>query len=53
MFLDEIAELLAVLIPKYNNLIIMGDFNMHIYDTANVENLIVNDTMDHYGYHNK
>ena len=46
MFLDEITELLTALIPKYNNLIIMGDFNMHIDDRTNAENLIFNDTME-------
>ena len=46
MFLDEITELLTALIPKYNNLIIMGHFNMHIDDISNVENLIFNDTME-------
>ena len=49
MFLDEITELLTALIPKYNNLIIMGDFNMHIDDITNVENLIFKDTMEALG----
>ena len=46
MFLDEITKLLTTLISKYNNLIIMGDFNMHIDDITNVENLIFKDTME-------
>ena len=49
MFLVEITELLTALIPKYNNLIIMGDFNMHIDDITNAENLIFNDTMEALG----
>ena len=49
MFLYEITELLKALIPKYNNLIIMGDFNMHIDDITNAENLIFNDTMEALG----
>ena len=49
MFLDEITELMTALIPKYNNLIIMGDFNMHIDDITNVENLIFSDTMEALG----
>ena len=49
MFLFEITELLTALIPKYNNLIIMGDFNMHIDDITNAENLIFNDTMEALG----
>ena len=46
MFLDEITELLTALIPKYNNLINMGDFNMHIDDITTLENLIFNDAME-------
>ena len=49
MFLDELTELLTSLIPKYNNLIIMGDVNMHIDDITNLENLIFNDTMEALG----
>ena len=30
MFLDEITELLMALIPKYNNITLLGDLNMHI-----------------------
>ena len=44
MFLDEITELLTASTPKYNNLIIMGDFSMHNDDITNAENLIFNDT---------
>ena len=40
VFLDEITELLTALILKYNNLMITGDFNMHIDDITNAENLI-------------
>ena len=49
MFLDEITELLTALIPKYNNLMILGDFSMHIDDITNMENLIFNDTMEALG----
>ena len=49
MFLDEITELLTSPIPKYNNLIIMGDFNMHIDHITNLENQIFNDTMEALG----
>ena len=49
MFLDKIIEILTSLISKYNNLIILGDFNMHIDDITNLENLIFNDTMEALG----
>ena len=49
MFLDEITELLTSVIPKYNNLIIIGDFNMHIDDITNPENLIFKNTMEALG----
>ena len=44
--LEKITELLTCLLSKCNNLIIMGDFNMHIDDITNPENLIFNDTME-------
>ena len=43
MYLDEIKELLTALIPKYNNIMLLGDFNMHIEDTTNPDNIIFND----------
>ena len=49
MFLDEKTELLTSLIPKHNNVVIMGDFNMHTDDITNLENLIINDTMETLG----
>ena len=49
MFLDEITELMTALIHKYNNLTIMGDFNMHIDGITKVENLIFNDMMEALG----
>ena len=45
MFLDEIMELLTTLIPKYN-ILLLGDFNMHIEDIGNVDNIIFNDTTE-------
>ena len=46
MFLDEIMELLTTLIPKYNNILLLTDFNMHIEDIDNADNIIFNDTME-------
>ena len=46
MFLDEVTELLMALIPKYSNIMLLGNFNMHIEDTSNPDNIIFNDTME-------
>ena len=49
MFLDEITELLMSLIPKYNSVMLLGDFNMHIEDISSLDNIIFNDTMEALG----
>ena len=46
MFLDKITEFLMALVPKYNNIMLLGDFNMHIKDTSNLDNIIFTDTME-------
>ena len=46
MFLDEIMELLMTLIPKYNNILLLGNFNMHTENISNADNIIFNDTME-------
>ena len=48
MFLDEITELLMTLIPKYN-IMLLGDFNMHIEDISNPDNIIFTHTMEALG----
>ena len=45
MFIDEITELLEGMIGKYNNMVILGDLNMHTDDVTNADSLIFNDTM--------
>ena len=49
MFLDEVTELLTALIPKYNKIMLLGNFNMLIEDTSNPDNIIFNDTMEALG----
>ena len=49
MFLDEITELFTTLIPKYDNIMLLGDFNMHIEDISNTDNIIFSDTMEALG----
>ena len=32
MFLDEVTDFLATFLVEYNNIIITGDFNIHVND---------------------
>ena len=50
MFIDEITELLEGMIGKYNNMVILGDLNMHIDDLTNADSYIFNDTMHAFGF---
>ena len=50
MFIDEITELLDDMIVKYNNVVILGDLNMHVDDAANADSSIFNDTMHAFGF---
>ena len=50
MFIDEITELLAGRIVKYNNMVILGDLNMHVDDLPNADSYIFNDTMLAFGF---
>ena len=45
MFIDEITELLEGMIGKYNNMVILGDLNMHVDNLTNADSYILNDTM--------
>ena len=45
MFIDEITDLLTDIIPKYSNLILLGDFNISIENAPNPDAVIFNDTM--------
>ena len=45
VFIDEITELLEGMIGKYNNMVILGDLNMHVDDLTNADSDIFNDTM--------
>ena len=50
IFIDEITELLANRITKYNNMVILGDLNIHIYDLSNTDSHMLNDTMSVFGF---
>ena len=45
MFIDDITDLLTDNIPKYSNLIILGDFNICTDNDSNPHAVIFNDTM--------
>ena len=49
MFLDEITELLMTLLPNYDNIMLLGNFNMHIEDISNADNIIFNNTIEALG----
>ena len=44
MLIDDITDLLADKIGK-NNIVMLGDLNMHIDDLSNADSHIFNDTM--------
>ena len=50
MFIDEIKELLEGRIGKYNNMVILGNLNMHSDDLTNADSYIFNDTMHAFGF---
>ena len=51
MFIDDITDLLTDIIPKYSNLILLGDFNISTENAPNPDTVIFNDTMAALGLH--
>ena len=51
MFLDEVTDFLATLLFEHNNIIITGDFNIHV-NTNDPETQILLDTMEALGLDN-
>ena len=49
MFIDDITDLLADKIGKCNNIVMLGDLNMHVDDLTNADSHIFNDTMQAFG----
>ena len=45
MFIDEITDVLTDIVPKYPNLIILGDFNISTEKVTSPDTVIFNDTM--------
>ena len=48
-FLEEGSQLIQYLITNHTNLILLGDFNIHIQDIENPDSLIYNNTMEALG----
>ena len=46
MFLDEVTDFLATFLVEHNNIIITGDFNIHVNNTNDPEAHIFLDTME-------
>ena len=49
MFIDDITDFLVDKIGKYNNIVMLGDLNMHVDDLTNADSHIFNDTMQAFG----
>ena len=46
MFTDDLTDYLTEWMASYRNIIICGDFNMHIDNLTDIEAQIFNDTME-------
>ena len=52
MFLDEVTDFLANFLVEHNNIIIAGDFNLHVNNTNDPEAQVFLDTMEALGLDN-
>ena len=52
MFLDDLAEFLEEVLTSYSNIIIAGDFNLHIDDIANPDAQVFLDLLTAFGLQN-
>ena len=52
MFLDDLAEFLEITLITYSNIIISGDFNLHIDDVGNPDAQVFLDLMTVFGLQN-
>ena len=50
MFLDDLAEFLETMLTTYSNIIVSGDFNLHIDDISNPDTQVFLDLMTVLGY---
>ena len=45
-FLYEVSQLVQYFITSHKNIVLLGDFNIHVQDLANQGSLVYNDTME-------
>ena len=48
-FLDEVSKLIQLLITNYTNLVLLGDFNIHMQDIESADSIAYNDMMEALG----
>ena len=48
-FLDGISQLVRYFITNHENLVLLGDFNIHVQGPANLDSIVYNDTMEAMG----
>ena len=49
MLLDEVSKLIQLLITNYTNLVLLGDFNIHIQHIESADSIAYNDMMEALG----
>ena len=52
MFLDDITEWPSNILPKYNNIILAGDFNLHVNDVLDTDASTFIETIEAMGLQN-
>ena len=52
MFLDDLAEFLETTLTTYSNIVVSGDFNLHIDDIGNLDTQVFLDLMTVFGLQN-
>ena len=48
-FLDEVSQIVQYFITNHTNLVLLGDFNIHVQGLANLDSLVYNNTMEAMG----
>ena len=48
-FLDEVSQLVQYFITNHKNLVLLGDFNIHVQDLTNLNSLVYSDTVEAIG----
>ena len=48
-FLDGVSQLVQYFITNHKNLVLLGDFMIHVQDLSNLDSLVYNETMEAMG----